>query len=64
MTLAANVASGTDVGSLEGTDITKRSIRVADDLYEWLRETAFCAHVSMNALVVAALRRSHADEAI
>lgn len=51
----------------DGADTTKYTVRAADDLYEWLRETAFYARVSMNSVVVVALRRSraahHADEA-
>jgi len=41
-------------------DVTTVNVRVIDDLYRWLRETDFHARVSMNSLVVAALRRSQA----
>ncbi len=48
-------------------DTTTYVVRVPDDLYEWLRATAFSAHVSMNSVVIAALRRyraaPHADNA-
>lgn len=50
----------------DGADTTKYNLRVADDLYEWLRAMAFYARVSMNSVVVAARRRyraaRHADE--
>jgi len=44
-------------------EIVKYNLRVGDDLYEWLRMTAFHAHSSSNALVVAALARAHDDQA-
>ncbi len=49
-----------DKESRDGADSTKFNLRVADDLYEWLRATAFYARVSMNTVVAAALRHSYA----
>ncbi len=39
----------------------KFPVRVSDDLYEWLRTTAFHARTSINAVVVAALAHAQAD---
>jgi hypothetical protein len=39
-------------------------VRVDEDLYEWLRTTAFFARVSINTLLIAALvrfRAAHQD---
>jgi len=56
-----------DTKPRDGADTTKYIVRIPDDLYEWLRATAFSAHVSMNSVVIAALRRyraaPHADDA-
>ena len=55
--------------SKEGLDydsVVKYNVRVDNDLYEWLRTTAFYARVSINALIVAALllyQESHQDVA-
>ncbi len=38
------------------------NIRLDDDLYNWLRTTAFHARTSINALIIAALTRAHANE--
>ncbi len=46
--------------------IVKYNVRVDDDLYEWLRTTAFYARLSINVLFVAALlryREQHQEEA-
>ena len=39
--------------------MVKYNVRVDNNLYEWLRTTAFYARVSINALLVAALIRYH-----
>jgi len=47
-------------GALIQGETMKYNVRLGDDLYEWLRTAAFHAHLSINALVVAALARAHA----
>lgn len=45
--------------------VVKYNVRVEDDLYEWLRTTAFYARLSINTLLVAALarfRERHKDD--
>lgn len=37
--------------------VVKYNVRVEDDLYEWLRTTAFYARLSINTLLIAALAR-------
>ena len=37
--------------------VVKYNVRVEDDLYEWLRTTAFYSRLSINTLLVAALAR-------
>lgn len=49
-------------GTREGDEATKYNVRVGDELYEWLRATAFHARTSINALLVAALARAHAAQ--
>jgi len=44
-------------------EIVAYNVRVGDDLYQWLRVTAFDARTSINALGIAALARAHADYA-
>lgn len=44
-------------------ETVKYNVRVGDDLYEWLRTTAFHARLSINALIVASLARSHRERA-
>jgi len=39
------------------------NVRLDDERYDWLRTTAFATRSSINALVVAALARAHADQA-
>ncbi len=46
----------------EGGAAVKYLLRLDDDLYEWLRTTAFHARTSINALIVAALTRAHAAQ--
>jgi len=41
-------------------DTVKYNVRVDDDLYEWLRTTAFYARLSINTLVATSLVRYHA----
>jgi predicted HicB family RNase H-like nuclease len=36
--------------------MTPLTVRIPDDLYEKLRKAAFDQHVSMNALIIAAIR--------
>ena len=48
-------------GHLEGGRAVKYNVRVDDDLYEWLRTTAFFARVSINAVLLAALVRYRAS---
>jgi len=38
------------------------NVRLDDEIYEWLRTTAFYAHISISAVIVAALTRAHADQ--
>ncbi len=50
--------------SLGREAVVKYNVRVDDDLYEWLRTTAFYARLSINVLFVAALlryREKHSD---
>ncbi len=49
-----------DKSQAESAGVTKYNVRVDDDLYEWLRTTAFYAHLSINTLVVTSLDRYHA----
>lgn len=54
------VESGEVSPSKEGAEpgaVVKYNVRVEDDLYEWLRTTAFYARVSINALLIVALLR-------
>jgi len=46
----------------ESGDMVKLTLRLDDETYEWLRTTAFHARSSINALVVAALTRTHAAQ--
>lgn len=39
------------------------NVHVGDDLYEWLRTTAFYQRTSMTAMIVAALTSAQADHA-
>jgi hypothetical protein len=51
-------------GAPERDAIVKYNVRVDEDLYEWLRTTAFFARVSINTLLIAALvrfREAHQD---
>lgn len=41
----------------EHTAVVKYNVRVEDDLYEWLRTTAFYARLSINTLLIAAITR-------
>jgi len=53
--------------SLGREAVVKYNVRVDDDLYEWLRTTAFYARLSINVLFVAALlryREKHSDNAM
>jgi len=50
-------------GAPERGEVVKYNVRVDDDLYDWLRTTAFHARTSINALIVAALTRAHANQA-
>lgn len=53
--------------SLGREPVVKYNVRVDDDLYEWLRTTAFYARLSINVLFVAALlryREKHSDSAM
>jgi len=47
-------------GVPERSEIATYNVRVGDDLYQWLRTTAFDARTSINVLGVAALARAHA----
>jgi len=47
----------------EGGAAVKYPLRLDDDLYEWLRTTAFHTRRSINALVGDALIRFHAAQA-
>lgn len=47
----------------EGGATAPYNVRLDDDRYEWLRTTAFDTRTSINALVVTALVRAHADHA-
>ena len=47
-------------GAPERDAIVKYNVRVDEDLYEWLRTTAFFARVSINTLLIAALVRFRA----
>ncbi len=44
-----------------GGETTLGNVRVDNDLYEWLRTTAFYAHTSISAVIVAALAHAQAD---
>lgn len=63
----AGVEAGEIRPSKEGLDydsVVKYNVRVDEELYEWLRTTAFYARVSINALLVAALmlyQQSHPE---
>ncbi len=46
-----------------GGATTPYNVRLDDERYEWLRTTAVATRSSINALVVAALARAHADQA-
>src|SRR5207302_8175665 len=51
-------------GPPEREAIVKYNVRVDEDLYEWLRTTAFFARVSINTLLIAGLvrfREAHPD---
>ncbi len=47
---------------LEDGAQVKSSVRLDDEVYEWLRTTAFHTRTSINVLVVAALTRAHAAQ--
>ena len=49
-------------GVLESGAQIKSSVHLDDEVYEWLRVTAFYARSSINALIVAALTRAYAAE--
>ncbi len=51
-------------GAPERGEIVAYNMRVGDDLYKWLRTTAFDARTSINALAVAALALAHATQAV
>ncbi len=60
---AGTVAPSKETGG-DPDSVVKYNVRVEDDLYEWLRTTAFYARVSINSLLVAALirfRAAHED---
>ncbi len=51
-------------GRVAGGGATAPSnVRLDAERYDWLRTTAFATRSSINALVVAALARAHADQA-
>ena len=41
-------------------DVQSFTIRIPKDLYEKLRKAAFDQHVSMNAIIIEAIRAQHA----
>ena len=43
--------------SADHSTVVKYNVRVNDDLYEWLRTTAFYARLSINTLLISALAR-------
>ena len=47
----------------ERGDVVKYTVRVDDELHEWLRTTAFYARTSINVLAGAALAHAHAHAA-
>ena len=61
---AGEVTPSKESGAEHDTAV-KYNVRVDDDLYEWLRTTAFYARVSINILLIAALvrfRAAHQDD--
>jgi len=56
---SGQVAPSADQRGASG-DTVKYNVRVDDDLYEWLRTTAFYACLSINTLVATSLVRYHA----
>ena len=61
---AGEVTPSKESGAEHDT-VVKYNVRVDDDLYEWLRTTAFYARVSINTLLIAALvrfRAAHQDD--
>lgn len=60
---AGRIVPSKDSGA-EPDTVVKYNVRVEDELYEWLRTTAFYARVSINSLLVAALvlyREAHQE---
>jgi hypothetical protein len=60
---AGEVSPSKETGA-EPDAVVKYNVRVEDELYEWLRTTAFYARVSINSLLIAALvrfRAAHQD---
>jgi len=47
-----------------GGERTMYNIRLANDLYEWLRTTAFYQRTAMTAMIVAALTRAQANHVV
>ena len=61
---AGEVTPAKESGAEHDT-VVKYNVRVDDDLYEWLRTTAFYARVSINTLLIASLvrfRAAHQDD--
>ena len=61
----AGEVTPTKESGAEHDTVVKYNVRVDDDLYEWLRTTAFYARVSINTLLIASLvrfRAAHQDD--
>jgi hypothetical protein len=61
----AGEVTPTKESGAEHDTVVKYNVRVDDDLYEWLRTTAFYARVSINTLLITALvrfRAAHQDD--
>jgi hypothetical protein len=61
---AGQITPSKETGAEHDT-VVKYNVRVDEDLYEWLRTTAFYARVSINTLLISALvrfRAAHEDD--